>query len=597
MKIDFTVGNKIRFALMGVVAFISLFIFIYFPMNQKAQLEKNHQQKLKSLTETVALGVNIGIKSGDITATQSAFEFAKKEVGVRFIALLSDNTLISSYPEGLTIDDELLKSDTLIVESTKIESDSFNGEIIIAASKDEINNEVASTRTTAVVFSLALIVMGLIVAFYSARSITKPIIKLKESANKISNGDLNTEIDTSSKDEVGALAQSFKVMINHIKDANEKLNIEKNSIAEKVTAAVRESEEQKEYLSSSVNKMLGEIERFASGDLRIELKPVRNDDEIARLYFGFNHAVQNIEQMLRQVFEVVQSTASASNQISTSTEEIAAGIHEQSSQTTEVAGAVEEMTKTIFETSKNTSLASEASKNAGEIAREGGIVVRETIEGMNRIAVVVEKGADTVHALGRSSEQIGQIVQVIDEIADQTNLLALNAAIEAARAGEQGRGFAVVADEVRKLAERTTKATKEIASMIVQIQKDTEAAVSAMGEGKLQVAKGKELADRSEISLKEIIKGSEKVTDIVMQVAAASEQQSAASEEISKNIEAISNVTNESSSGIQQIARAIEDLNKLTVDLQESISRFKLSNTDKQLQFERNNGHRKNHAA
>jgi methyl-accepting chemotaxis protein len=165
---------------------------------------------------------------------------------------------------------------------------------------------------------------------------------------------------------------------------------------------------------------------------------------------------------------------------------------------------------------------------------------------------------------------------VIDDIADQTNLLALNAAIEAARAGEQGRGFAVVADEVRKLAERTTKATKEIATMIKQIQKDTYDAVDSMNEGTKQVEKGKLLAERAGSSLKEIIVGAELVVDIVTQVAAASEEQSSASEQISKNIEGISSVTQESASGIQQIAHASEDLNRLTLNLQELVAQFKV---------------------
>jgi methyl-accepting chemotaxis protein len=255
---------------------------------------------------------------------------------------------------------------------------------------------------------------------------------------------------------------------------------------------------------------------------------------------------------------------------------MAAGAQEQSAQTTEIAGAVEEMSKTILENTRNASFAAENAKSAGVKAKEGGNVVAQTVQGMNRISEVVAKSAETVFALGKNSDKIGEIVQVIDDIADQTNLLALNAAIEAARAGEQGRGFAVVADEVRKLAERTTKATKEIAGMIKQIQKDTSDAVSSMQEGTKEVESGKELVNQAGSVLKEIIGASEKVSDIVVQVAAASEQQSAAGEQISKNIEGISNVTNESSAGIQQIARAAEDLNRLTVNLQELVGRFKI---------------------
>jgi methyl-accepting chemotaxis protein len=187
------------------------------------------------------------------------------------------------------------------------------------------------------------------------------------------------------------------------------------------------------------------------------------------------------------------------------------------------------------------------------------------------------KSAETVKELGKSSDQIGEIVSVIDDIADQTNLLALNAAIEAARAGEQGRGFAVVADEVRKLAERTTKATKEIAQMIKKIQTDTEGAVESMEQGTKEVESGIYLADKAGESLKDIVSISQKVTDMVSQIAVASEQQSSASEQISKNVEAISAVTSETASGTQQVARAAEDLNRLTENLQELVGQFKVA--------------------
>jgi methyl-accepting chemotaxis protein len=234
------------------------------------------------------------------------------------------------------------------------------------------------------------------------------------------------------------------------------------------------------------------------------------------------------------------------------------------------------MTKTIVGTTHDATVAAETAKNAGATATSGGRIVEETIEGMNRISEVVHHSAQTVEELGKSSDQIGEIVQVIDDIADQTNLLALNAAIEAARAGEQGRGFAVVADEVRKLAERTTKATKEIASMIRQIQKDTTGAVESMMRGKKEVEDGKALADKAGASLKEIMDGARQVVDTVTRVAAASQEQASASEQISRNIDAISNVTQESAAGTQQIARAAEDLNRLTANLLALLGQFSL---------------------
>jgi len=331
---------------------------------------------------------------------------------------------------------------------------------------------------------------------------------------------------------------------------------------------------EKKYFTESVNNMLEEMKKFSNGDLTVELN-IANDDEVGKFYTEFNKALESIRNLFRSLVGLISTTSSASNQISSSIEEMATGAAEQSCQTNEVAAAIEQMTKTIVATTKNSSSAAEAAKNAGMIAKEGGKVIIDTIAGMNRIAEVVKTSAITVHALGNSSDKIGEIVQVIDDIADQTNLLALNAAIEAARAGEQGRGFAVVADEVRKLAERTTKATKEIAVMIKTIQKDTAGAVDSMEKGTIEVEKGKLLADEASNSLNLIIAGSEDVVNISTQVAAASEEQAATAEQISKNIESINKVTNDNSEGVLQIAKAAAELNRLTESLQEIVSKFK----------------------
>ncbi len=350
--------------------------------------------------------------------------------------------------------------------------------------------------------------------------------------------------------------------------------------AMEVIASIKDIKENQNYLTRSTKNLLLAMDKFAEGDLMVSVVPEKQDDDIGRLFNGFNKSIVKIKDIINKVIQVVKATASATNEISSSTEEMAAGAQEQSQQATEIASAVEQMTQTILETTRNANSAANSAKEAGSIANEGGKVVEETISGMNKIAEVVRKSAKTVKELGKGSDQIGEIVQVIDDIADQTNLLALNAAIEAARAGEQGRGFAVVADEVRKLAERTTKATKEIADMIKKIQKDTGEAVVSMNEGTEEVENGIQLADKAGQSLKDIITGSNKVVDVASQVAAASEEQSSASEQISKNIESIANVTNQSAAGIQQVARASEDLNKLTENLQKLISQFKVSNTD-----------------
>jgi len=497
-----------------------------------------------------------------------------------------------------------------------------------------IESEGSADRSKLIIFTVIGILLSLGFGFWLANKIGAPLNKLAETADKLALGNVDISIESKTTDEIGNLEKSFGMMIEGIKekvaaaekiavgDLTVQINVRSDEDAlsksmQKVVESLRGLEAETVALSkaavegklstrgnaskysggykeiiSGVNETLDAVvaplqessevlNKIAEGDLTARMVGTYSGDFQA-IKDNINHLAESFNNALSDVSAAIQATASASSQISSSAEEMAAGAQEQSSQTSEVAGAVDEMTKTIMDTTHNASNASQTAKNAGTIAKEGGKVVDQTIQGMNRIASVVKQSAETVQQLGKSSDQIGEIVQVIDDIADQTNLLALNAAIEAARAGEQGRGFAVVADEVRKLAERTTKATKEIATMIKQIQQDTSEAVISMTSGTLEVDKGRELADEAGKSLAQIITGAQEVVDIVTQVAAASEEQSSAAEQISKNLEAINHVTNESATGIQQIARASEDLNRLTINLQELISRFKIGNSSNQ---------------
>ncbi len=338
-------------------------------------------------------------------------------------------------------------------------------------------------------------------------------------------------------------------------------------------------ERQRAYLEEQIKPIENAVLSMGSGDFtcRVEFSEESQLHELGKEVAAM---IESLRLTLERVSETASAVASASAEISSSTEELSAGAQEQSLQTSEVAASVEEMTRTVIDNSKNATQTADIAKDNGVVAEQGGQIVAETVRKIREIAAVVQDSAATVERLGSSTQEIGEIILVIDDIADQTNLLALNAAIEAARAGEEGRGFAVVADEVRKLAERTTQATKQIASMIKNVQAEAKAAVDSMKRGSTEVGEGIKLADKAGESLKNIVGNTQQVVDMMTQIAAASEEQSSTSEQISKNVESISTVSAESANGISQIARAADDLNRLTDSLQNIISNFKLRRQD-----------------
>ncbi len=487
------------------------------------------------------------------------------------------------------------------------------------------NDEVSTATTVIYVVGFLIIVMSILFGLLITKSIVQPInwvaervlqlhsnciTNLGKGLNLLASGDTSVMIEKVTpllnlkyKNEIGEMAGTVDKMIDLTKngiDAYEEVRqtiqqltsetkkltesskaglLNKRGNAEKFNGSYKELIEGINDTLDSVIEPLKEgsnvLAVLATGDLTIRVNnEFKGDYQIIKN--SINQVAESLSSTIHNVSQAVLATASAANEISSSSEELASGAHEQTQQISEVARSIEEMTKTIIENTRNTSIASETAKLAGSKAQEGGEAVNNTIKGMIKIADVVKHSASTIDALGRSSLEIGEIIQVIDDIADQTNLLALNAAIEAARAGEQGRGFAVVADEVRKLAERTTNATKEIASMIKKIQMDTSEVVESMEQGNVEVEEGKKLAHQAGDVLKEIITQAIKVDDISGQVAVSSEEQSSTAEEITKTVEVINNVISQSATGTEQIAKSAEDLSRLTQNLEIIVSKFKI---------------------
>ncbi|MDA8427709.1 MAG: methyl-accepting chemotaxis protein [Geobacteraceae bacterium] len=328
-------------------------------------------------------------------------------------------------------------------------------------------------------------------------------------------------------------------------------------------------------ISDALKRIITYLSKMADSDLSQTISANR-DNEISAIIRSIASVQSTMRDIITQISRSSELVTKTAQQLTTHANQIAAGAENVAVQTNTVAVASEEMAATSNDIAHNCLNAAENSNQASITAHAGADVVRQTTDGMERIANRVKDAAATVAGLGSRSEQIGQIIGTIEDIADQTNLLALNAAIEAARAGEQGRGFAVVADEVRALAERTTKATREIGDMIKAIQNETRGAVSAIEEGVAEVERGTEYSNQSGQALQQILNQVNDVTMQVNQIATAAEEQTATTAEIAANIQQVTDVVQQTSRSATETAVAASQLSSEAEHLQNLVCKFKL---------------------
>nr|WP_122745807.1 methyl-accepting chemotaxis protein [Pseudomonas viridiflava] len=326
-------------------------------------------------------------------------------------------------------------------------------------------------------------------------------------------------------------------------------------------------------ITTPLQETLEVVERVAAGDLSRNLN-VNRKDELGRLQSTIQRMTVSLRELVGGIRDGVTQIASAAEELSAVTEQTSTGVNNQKVETDQVATAMHEMTATVQEVARNAEEASEAAVAADQQAREGERVVNEAIAQIERLASAVGNSSEAMGALKQESEKIGSVLDVIKSVAQQTNLLALNAAIEAARAGEAGRGFAVVADEVRSLAQRTQKSTEEIEALIVSLQSGTQQAASVMDSSRELSASSVDLTRRAGGSLENITKTVSAIQSMNQQIAAAAEQQSATAEEINRSIINVRDVSEQTSAASEETAASSIELARLGTHLQTLVSRF-----------------------
>lgn len=426
----------------------------------------------------------------------------------------------------------------------------------ISLIKKKINNLLTTIMAVGIVFLGILSVVTLLFAY----RIVMPVRDLMKVAEALGRGELTKTAKIVTGDELGQLGETLNQTIQRLQ-------------------GLVQTESDRDKMQSQVMGLLSVVSSAAEGDLTTKAEVTA--DALGSVADAFNLMINGLAQLVTHARNVAGEIQHSTSEILMSSDRMRAGAEQQASQIRSASESVNNLSLTIQRMAENADAATQASHRATQAAVKGGTSVTETIKGMQRIRGSVQSTAKKIKGLGERSLEIGAIIEVINEIATQTNLLALNAAIEAARAGEQGKGFAVVADEVRKLAERAGRATKDITGLIKGIQVETSEAVTVMEEGTREVEEGTRLADQAGTALREIEQIVKQSAALVTEITRAASDQVKVTDSVVQSMGTISKVTRETTVGVQETVTTIGKLAELSKQLTDAIGRFKIGADDR----------------
>lgn len=419
----------------------------------------------------------------------------------------------------------------------------------------EVRQPVVASFWNTVLIVVGAAIFVVFASLWFAKQFTKQADAITGMLSQIGIGLFDARAEIVTQDELGLVAVSLNAMCDN-------------------TLSLIQSREERDQIEASVNKLKAEVALIASGDLTTKVEV--EDNITGGIAESVNDMIDQLRSLVANVQEATMQVSASANQIQTTTEHLVAGSETQTNQIFETTNAVEDMASSIHSVTENTIASEDVATKARESAAKGTVAVQNTIQGMERIRDQVQDSAKRIKRLGETSQEVGEIVQLIGDIADRTSILALNASIQAAIAGEAGQGFAVVAEEVERLAERANEATKQIATLIKAIKNDTSEAIAAMEESTKEVVNGTSLAADAGKALEEIDGVSNQLAELIHSIAMSSKQQARGAESVSKAMTGIAEVTQQTAAGTKQAAVSVNSMAKLADELYGSVSRFKL---------------------
>lgn len=430
--------------------------------------------------------------------------------------------------------------------------------VTVASPASLVLEPVEDNNTLAIIIGLTVAILAGIAAIVLSQFLVRPIRRLAGVAQEVAAGNYAARADRTGPAEVSTTGDAFNQMLDEI-------------------TGLIQTREERDAIQRQVSRLLVEVSDVARGDLTVEANPEGVEDEtLGSIAASFNYMVRQLRQIVSNVNETTNAVTTASTNIAERSTSLAEVSTSNSRRISETAGALDEMVLSIQHVTENARLSSTVALEARANAEAGAQAMRETITALQQMRDQIQDAGRMVARLGESSQEIGQTVQLISQIARQTNTLALNASIQAARAGQHGRGFAVVAEEVRKLAERAAMATRQIDSMVSTIQSETDDAVTAMTIGSRQVTEGVDLANRTGVRLEEIDAVINRLGELIDSMSSAAEEQAATALDLAQAMRMVSSSTAESTESTQDAAQSATTLARLAERLRESVAVFRI---------------------